>query len=1033
MRSARRLIATLALPIAIACSPSPAADERPAPSAPRRARRPRLDRLGVGSQRRAASGGAPSRAAPRSSSPPDEPGRDHCCAHLSPDGGWVVYLSLPGGRQVLAAGDGRRAAPHPHRRRPRSRARPRRAPLRRAPRRALVARGRAGLHRRGRRHAAGATSRAAPSARSPTGRSAARDSSSNRRGGGRPLRPRPSPRSIPRPARCSWRRRTAAARPGWPPTAPPASGPPAPAGRSTRSTSPRARTWTVLSKHDPPLPRDRGYLYFPMLSRDRTLLAFAGSNDDHDHFRADYDVFLMELDPTSLLPVGDRCASLPTRRSTAIRTSGAIRPSRAAAETARGAAAPTPRRPLPERWPTFAGARLDLGGGGPAQPPRAQRGERDPRRTWRDLGRPARPARARRRRRRGACRERAPRRRRAARHEHRHAGAGGRARVARERCRRADPRAGGGPRQRGLLLTQAGDRIELRDAHQRDPSRRGRAGAARAPAGRGPHHVAFTYSPGRLRTYLDGQPAEAPAWCGDFYPWRSGALTLGAEGGGAGAFRGSLSHLAIFARELGADEIAADAQRALGSARRRAAGRGARDRGRARSRARACPHSTRSRPTGARWWSSAGGSSASWPGGPASDRRLRVARWAILDGGRRDASALAPARAPGCGSSPTTRSRSSRASSSSSTSPRRAGRRSTTATWRRHGSGSTSVRRAGAERVVFSSHLFLFGFLPLALALYYLAPRRARNLVVTLTSCVFYGWANPIYLLLLLATTASTSGPAWCRPPSAGGRSASSRAPLVPGGPRSRDPARGARGLDRLEPRRCSPSSSTSTSASRQLERGRRRRLGLGMAPHRQRAARGAAARHQLLHLRGDELLDRRLPRPGAADAQLRRLRLLRLDVAAARRRTDRALHRDRRPARRPPRTRSPRFARGVGVLRRRAGEEGAAREPVRQDRRHRVRRRVVDHARRLVRARRLRVPDLLRLLRLLGHGDRARPDARLRLPQELRRALPLALDHRVLAALAHLALDLAARLPLRPAGRQPQGAAADLRQPRAS
>ena len=55
--------------------------------------------------------------------------------------------------------------------------------------------------------------------------------------------------------------------------------------------------------------------------------------------------------------------------------------------------------------------------------------------------------------------------------------------------------------------------------------------------------------------------------------------------------------------------------------------------------------------------------------------------------------------------------------------------------------------------MVFSSHLFLFGFLPLALAAYYLAPRRARNLVITITSCVFYGWWNPIYLLLLLATT----------------------------------------------------------------------------------------------------------------------------------------------------------------------------------------------------------------------------------------------------------------------------------------
>ena len=74
----------------------------------------------------------------------------------------------------------------------------------------------------------------------------------------------------------------------------------------------------------------------------------------------------------------------------------------------------------------------------------------------------------------------------------------------------------------------------------------------------------------------------------------------------------------------------------------------------------------------------------------------------------------------------------------------------------------------------------------------------------------------------------------------------------------------------------------------------------------------------------------------------------------------------------------------------------------------------------RLVRRRRLRLPDLLRLLRLLGHGDRPRADARLRLPEELRLALPVAVDHRVLAPLAHLAVHLAARLPLRPARRQP-------------
>jgi len=31
---------------------------------------------------------------------PDEPGRDHCCAHISPDGRRVAYLSLPGGARA---------------------------------------------------------------------------------------------------------------------------------------------------------------------------------------------------------------------------------------------------------------------------------------------------------------------------------------------------------------------------------------------------------------------------------------------------------------------------------------------------------------------------------------------------------------------------------------------------------------------------------------------------------------------------------------------------------------------------------------------------------------------------------------------------------------------------------------------------------------------------------------------------------------------------------------------------------------------
>lgn len=55
--------------------------------------------------------------------------------------------------------------------------------------------------------------------------------------------------------------------------------------------------------------------------------------------------------------------------------------------------------------------------------------------------------------------------------------------------------------------------------------------------------------------------------------------------------------------------------------------------------------------------------------------------------------------------------------------------------------------------MVFSSYLFLFFFLPAVLVLYYLVPRRGKHLFLTLASYLFYGWANPLFVLLLLAST----------------------------------------------------------------------------------------------------------------------------------------------------------------------------------------------------------------------------------------------------------------------------------------
>ncbi len=52
--------------------------------------------------------------------------------------------------------------------------------------------------------------------------------------------------------------------------------------------------------------------------------------------------------------------------------------------------------------------------------------------------------------------------------------------------------------------------------------------------------------------------------------------------------------------------------------------------------------------------------------------------------------------------------------------------------------------------MVFSSVPFLFYFLPLCLGVYYLAPRRWRNWVLLWAGLAFYGWGEPVYLLIML-------------------------------------------------------------------------------------------------------------------------------------------------------------------------------------------------------------------------------------------------------------------------------------------
>ena len=56
--------------------------------------------------------------------------------------------------------------------------------------------------------------------------------------------------------------------------------------------------------------------------------------------------------------------------------------------------------------------------------------------------------------------------------------------------------------------------------------------------------------------------------------------------------------------------------------------------------------------------------------------------------------------------------------------------------------------------MVFSSHVFLFWFLPSAVAIYYLTPLRLRNLTLTVMSYGFYGWSHPYFVPLMLFSTA---------------------------------------------------------------------------------------------------------------------------------------------------------------------------------------------------------------------------------------------------------------------------------------
>ena len=75
--------------------------------------------------------------------------------------------------------------------------------------------------------------------------------------------------------------------------------------------------------------------------------------------------------------------------------------------------------------------------------------------------------------------------------------------------------------------------------------------------------------------------------------------------------------------------------------------------------------------------------------------------------------------------------------------------------------------------MLFSSINFLYYFLPIVLIVYFLVPFKVKNLVLLLSSLFFYFYGEPVYTLLMLATTLSSyihglligrfKGTVWCK------------------------------------------------------------------------------------------------------------------------------------------------------------------------------------------------------------------------------------------------------------------------------
>ncbi len=336
------------------------------------------------------------------------------------------------------------------------------------------------------------------------------------------------------------------------------------------------RSWTVLEKGDPHLPAGRGYSYFPALSNDASLLAVGASAGEHDHFRADYDIYVLELDPSTLLPApsGANSARVVAPHPGVDRFPDLYRPARPVDRAgARGVqASGTSATAVPAAAEPHAGDGLTRRG----LVFLWQRADAENRVAADSSSETLQPQ--------GLAwvdRHRAL------------ALGGGSFSAAEETARRlaetlvakhqmtlsllvtpASLRERGaivafsdGPRARNFVLRQEGDQVvfALRTS---DSAKEGLAvpvARLASTASTAPTHLLLTFSPGRLAVFVDGKSpgaaAEPIALPGDFFHWRPRALQFGAEAKSEERWHGTVAEIAIWNRPLQATEIAAEAAR----------------------------------------------------------------------------------------------------------------------------------------------------------------------------------------------------------------------------------------------------------------------------------------------------------------------------------------------------------------------------------------------------------------------------------------------------------------------------------------